>query len=62
MFMTAITQSVINHEKLLDIYQNTDQNSAYCNIVAKLDGKIIGFATVIINYDIVEELKSFLTI
>lgn len=32
------------------------------NIVAKLDGEVVGFATVIINYDIVDELKPFLTI
>lgn len=32
------------------------------NIVAKIDGEVVGFATIIINYDVVNELKSFLTV
>lgn len=32
------------------------------NIVAKIDDEVVGFATIIINYDIVAELKPFLTV
>lgn len=51
-----------NYEKLVDVYESIYYNPLYHNIVAKLDGKIVGLATIIINYDIVEELKPFLTI
>ena len=51
-----------NIGKLLKVYDNIYNNPAYHNIVAKVDGKIVGLATIIINYDIVEELKPFLTI
>lgn len=51
-----------NYDKLLDIYDEIYNNSAYHNIVAKVDNKIVGLATIIINYDIVEELKPFLTV
>ena len=51
-----------NYEKLLNKYDVIYNNPAYNNIIAKVDGKIIGLATIIINYDIVEELKPFLTI
>ena len=51
-----------NYEKLLNQYDLIYNNPAYNNIIAKVDGKIIGLATIIINYDIVEELKPFLTI
>ncbi len=51
-----------NYRKLLNQYDVIYNNPAYNNIVAKADGKIIGLATVIINYDIVEELKPFLTV
>lgn len=34
----------------------------YHNVVAKVDGKIVGFAMVILNYDIVDKLKPFLTV
>ena len=51
-----------NYDKLLSDYDAIYNNSAYLNIVAKVDGKIVGLATAIINYDIVEELKPFLTI
>ena len=51
-----------NYEKLLNQYDVIYNNPAYNNIIAKIDGKIIGLATIIINYDIVEELKPFLTI
>lgn len=38
-------------------------NSPYMhNIVAKINDEVVGFATIIINNDIVEELKPFLTI
>lgn len=51
-----------NLNKLLSIYQDIYNNSLYHNIVAKVDGKIVGLATIIINYDIVEDLKPFITI
>lgn len=51
-----------NYDKLLDTYDDIYNNPAYHNIVAKIDGKIVGLATLIINYDIVEELKPFLTV
>ena len=51
-----------NYEKLLSVYDDIYNNPAYHNIVAKVDGKIVGLATVIINYDIVEKLKPFLTV
>jgi len=51
-----------NYDKLLNIYEDIYNNEAYHNIVAKIDGEIVGLATIIINYDIVEELKPFLTI
>lgn len=51
-----------NMNKLFSIYDKIDENPLYHNIVAKVDGKIIGFATVMIDYDIVEELRPFLTV
>lgn len=51
-----------NYDKLLSIYESIYNNEAYHNIVAKINGEIVGLATIIINYDIVEELKPFLTI
>lgn len=51
-----------NYDKLLSIYDNIYNNPLYHNIVAKVDGKIVGLASIIINYDIVLELKPFLTI
>lgn len=51
-----------NMDKLFSIYDKIDENPLYHNIVAKVDGKIIGFATVMIDYDIVEELRPFLTV
>lgn len=51
-----------NYEKLMNVYEDIYNNNAYNNIVAKLDGEIVGLATIIINYDIVEELKPFLTV
>ena len=51
-----------NYKKLLDTYDQIYNNPAYHNIVAKVDGKIVGLATIIINFDIVEELKPFLTV
>ena len=51
-----------NYDKLISIYDKIYDNSAYHNIVAKINGKIVGLATIIINYDIVEELKPFLTV
>lgn len=51
-----------DYDKLLSIYDDIYNNPLYHNIVAKVDGKIVGLATVIINYDIVEQLKPFLTV
>lgn len=51
-----------NYEKLLKVYDEIYNNKAIHNVVAKLDNKIVGLATIIINYDIVEELKPFLSI
>lgn len=51
-----------NYEKLFKEYDDIYNNPDYLNIVAKLDGKIVGMATVIVNHDIVEELLPFLTI
>ena len=51
-----------NMNKLFSIYDKIDENPLYHNIVAKVDEKIVGFATVMIHYDIVEELRPFLTV
>ncbi len=51
-----------NFQKLLSEYDKIYQNPDYHNIVAKLDGKIVGMATIVINHDIVEELHPFLTV
>ena len=51
-----------DYNKLLAVYDNIYNNSAYHNIVAKVNNKIVGLATVIINYDIVEQLSPFLTV
>lgn len=51
-----------NYEKLFQEYDRICNNPDYHNIVAKLNGKIVGMATIIINHDIVEELHPFLTV
>ena len=51
-----------NYEKLYEQYVDIYNNPDYHNIVAKLNGKIVGMATIIVNHDIVEELHPFLTI
>lgn len=51
-----------DYDKLFKIYEDIYNNSAYHNIVAKIENEIVGLATVIINYDIVEQLKPFLTV
>lgn len=51
-----------NYEKLYEQYDSIYNNPDYYNIVAKLNGKIIGMATIVINHDIVEELHPFLTV
>lgn len=51
-----------NYEKLFSIYDSIVDNPMFHNIVAKVNGEIVGFATIFIHYDIVEELKPFLTI
>lgn len=51
-----------NYDKLIKEYDKIYNNQDYYNIVAKLDNKIVGLATVVVNHDIVEELKPFLTV
>ena len=51
-----------DYNKLLSVYDSIYNNQAYHNIVAKVDNKIVGLATIIINYDIVEVLKPFITV
>lgn len=51
-----------NYDKLFAMYDDIYNNPAYHNIVAKVNDEIVGLATVIINYDIVERLKPFLTV
>ncbi len=51
-----------NYEKLFQEYDKIYNNPDYLNIVVKLDGKIVGMATIVINRDIVEELHPFLTV
>lgn len=51
-----------NYEKLSQEYDNIYNNPDYHNIVVKLDNKIVGMATIVINHDIVEELHPFLTV
>lgn len=53
---------VTDYDKLFSIYDDIYNNEAYHNIVAKVNGEIVGLATVIVNYDIVDQLKPFLTI
>ena len=51
-----------NYEKLFNQYDNIYNNPDYHNIVVKLNKKIVGMATIVINRDIVEELHPFLTV
>ena len=51
-----------NMDKLFSIYDKIDENPLYHNIDAKVDVQSIGFATVMIHYDIVEELRPFPTV
>lgn len=51
-----------NYEKLFQEYDKIYNNPDYHNIVVKLDSKIVGMATIVINRDIVEELHPFLTV
>ena len=51
-----------NYKKSLQEYDKIYNNPDYHNVVAKLNGKIVGLATIIINHDIVEDLKPFLTV
>ena len=55
-------ECVTDYEKLLSVYDDIYNNVAYHNVVAKIEGKIVGLVTMIINYDIVEDLKPFLTV
>lgn len=43
-------------------FDELDKCPTMHNIVAKLNDEVVGFATIIINYDIVAELKPFLTV
>ncbi|MBQ7141432.1 MAG: GNAT family N-acetyltransferase [Bacilli bacterium] len=64
----AVSIYDINHNlttncaKLFKEYDKIYNNPDYHNIVAKIDNKIVGLATIVVNHDIVEELKPFLTI
>lgn len=51
-----------NKDNLDNQFEKLNINEAYYNIVAKINNKVVGMATVIKNYDIVEELKPFLTV
>ena len=51
-----------NYKKLFEEYDKIYSNPDYHNIVVKLEGKIVGMATIVINRDIVEELHPFLTV
>lgn len=51
-----------NYEKLYQEYDSIEINPDYFNLVAKINDKVVGLATVITNHDIVEELKPFLTV
>lgn len=51
-----------DYEKSAKIYSEIINNPAYHNIVAKINDQVIGLATVIINYDIVDQLKPFITV
>lgn len=51
-----------DYDNLIKKYDKIAFNKDYHNIVAKLNGKIVGLATIIINHDIVEDLKPFLTV
>lgn len=53
---------ITDYDKLFALYDDIYNNPAYHNIVAKVNDEIVGLATVIINYDIVEQLKPFLTV
>lgn len=51
-----------DYKRLKRVYSEICENPMYHNVVAKVDGKIVGFALVILNYDIVDRLKPFLTV
>lgn len=53
---------VTDYDKLFSTYDSIYSNPAYHNIVAKVNNEIVGLATIIINYDIVEQLKPFITV
>ena len=53
---------VTDYDKLVLTYDSIYSNPAYHNIVAKVNDEIVGLATIIINYDIVEQLKPFITV
>ena len=51
-----------DYNKLLTIYNEIYNNSAYHNIVAKVNNEIVGLATVIINYDIVNSFIDYIEV
>jgi len=51
-----------NYDKLIRGYDKIYNNLDYYNIVAKLDNKILGLSTVVVNHDIIKELPPFLTV
>jgi len=54
--------SKTNYDKLLQEYDDIYKSSEIHNIVAKLNGKVVGLATFFLHRDIVEELHPFLTV
>lgn len=51
-----------NYERLFREYDKIYSNPDYLNIVVKIEGKIVGMASVVVNHGIVEELRPFLTV
>jgi ribosomal protein S18 acetylase RimI-like enzyme len=49
-------------QKMYDEYKRLQDNKDYLFIVAKDNEKVVGFMSVIINHDIVEQCKPFITI
>lgn len=51
-----------NRQKMIQICKEIKNNPDYFMIVAKVEKEIVGFAKVILNHDIFEEGKPFLTV
>ena len=46
-----------DYEKLLNTYDNIYNNPAYHNIVAKINGEVVGLASIIINFGVKKEYR-----